>query len=90
VVAHQVGAIHGRLLTAWSTAGVLGPIVVNAIADARADVQGPAKYTPAFIVMIVLLAVGFVANEVIRPVAAKWHEPEEVVAKADAKTEGQR
>ena len=32
---YQVGAIHGRLLTAWSTAGVLGPVIVNAIADAR-------------------------------------------------------
>ena len=32
---YQVGAIHGRLLTAWSTAGVLGPLIVNAIADAR-------------------------------------------------------
>jgi nitrate/nitrite transporter NarK len=35
---YQVGAIHGRLLTAWSTAGVLGPIIVNAIADARSDI----------------------------------------------------
>ena len=32
---YQVGAIHGRLLTAWSTAGVLGPLIVNAIADAQ-------------------------------------------------------
>jgi MFS family permease len=84
---YQVGAIHGRLLTAWSTAGVLGPIVVNAIADARADVPGPAKYTPAFAVMITLLVIGFVANELIRPVAAKWHEPDEVVA--EDKTEAQ-
>jgi MFS family permease len=72
---YQVGAIHGRLLTAWSTAGVLGPIIVNAIADARADVAGPSKYTPAFLVMIVLLVLGFVANELVRPVNEKWHEP---------------
>ena len=32
---YQVGAIHGRLLTAWSTAGVLGPLIVNWIADAQ-------------------------------------------------------
>ena len=40
---YQVGAIHGRLLTAWSVAGVLGPLIVNAIADAQiaADVAGP-------------------------------------------------
>lgn len=72
---YQVGAIHGRLLTAWSTAGVLGPIIVNAIADSRADVAGPARYTPAFIVMIVLLVLGFVANELVRPVDDRWHEP---------------
>ena len=30
---HIVGAIHGRLLTAWSTAGVLGPVLVNYIRE---------------------------------------------------------
>src|SRR4030095_15888243 len=25
----QVGAIHGRLLPAWSVAGILGPVLVN-------------------------------------------------------------
>jgi MFS family permease len=83
---YQVGAIHGRLLTAWSTAGVLGPIIVNAIADARADVAGPSKYTPAFLVMIVLLVLGFVANELVRPVADKWHEPERAARGEEART----
>ncbi|WP_214369244.1 OFA family MFS transporter [Pseudonocardia sp. H11422] len=74
---YQVGAIHGRLLTAWSTAGVLGPVIVNAIADARIaqGVEGPGRYTPAFMVMIVLLVIGFVANELVRPVNDRWHEP---------------
>jgi MFS family permease len=74
---YQVGAIHGRLLTAWSTAGVLGPVIVNAIADARiaAGVEGPARYTTAFVIMIGLLVVGFVCNELIRPVHARFHEP---------------
>ena len=73
---YQVGAIHGRLLTAWSVAGVLGPLIVNAIADQRiaAGVAGPGRYTTAFVIMIVLLVVGFVANELIRPVAVKYHE----------------
>lgn len=46
--AYQVGAIHGRLLTAWSTAGRLGPVIVNAIADNRiaAGVTGPAATPP--------------------------------------------
>jgi MFS family permease len=74
---HQVGAIHGRLLTAWSTAGVLGPVIVNAIADARieAGVQGPARYTLAFWIMIGLLVIGFICNELIRPVNERYHEP---------------
>ncbi|GAA2213624.1 OFA family MFS transporter [Nonomuraea monospora] len=73
---YQVGAIHGRLLTAWSTAGVLGPLIVNAIADAqKADGRsGPDLYTTSLFIMIGLLAVGFVANELIRPVHDKHHE----------------
>ena len=70
---YQVGAIHGRVLTAWSAAGVLGPLIVNAIADAG---TGPSRYVPAFTTMVGLLAVGFVANELIRPVASRFHEPE--------------
>ncbi|MBP2366620.1 OFA family MFS transporter [Pseudonocardia parietis] len=79
---YQVGAIHGRLLTAWSTAGVLGPLIVNAIADSRiqAGVEGPARYTTAFSIMVVLLVIGFVCNELIRPVNPKYHEPEVDVA----------
>ena len=73
---YQVGAIHGRLLTAWSVAGVLGPLIVNAIADAQiaAKVSGPARYTTSFIIMIVLLVIGFICNELIKPVADKFHE----------------
>ncbi|TDC74387.1 OFA family MFS transporter [Streptomyces hainanensis] len=75
---YQVGAIHGRLLTAWSVAGVLGPLIVNAIADSQesAGHSGPDLYTVSFFVMIGLLVTGFVANELVRPVAARHHEPE--------------
>jgi MFS family permease len=72
----QVGAIHGRLLTAWSAAGVAGPLIVNRVLDARGTpgelVAG--DYRPALFIMVALLAVGFVANLLIKPVAAKWHE----------------
>ncbi|MBF8184639.1 OFA family MFS transporter [Nonomuraea sp. K274] len=73
---YEVGAIHGRLLTAWSTAGVLGPLIVNAIADAQkaAGQSGPALYTTSLFIMIGLLAVGFLANELIRPVHERYHE----------------
>jgi MFS family permease len=78
---YQVGAIHGRLLTAWSTAGVLGPLIVNAIADGQkaAGKSGPDLYTNSLFIMIVLLAIGFVANELVKPVSAKFHEPAELL-----------
>ncbi|MFE5503907.1 OFA family MFS transporter [Amycolatopsis japonica] len=74
---YQVGAIHGRLLTAWSMAGVLGPLIVNAIADSQksAGKVGPDLYTTSLFIMIGLLVVGFVANELVRPVNPKYHEP---------------
>ncbi|NAZ85761.1 OFA family MFS transporter [Kineococcus indalonis] len=73
----QVGAIHGRLLTAWSTAGVVGPLIVNGFLDAQGT---PGRltaeaYRPALLTMVALLAVGLVANLLVRPVAARFHEP---------------
>ena len=68
----MVGAIHGRLLTAWSTAGILGPLLVNYIREyqlqhgvARADAYGVTMY-----VLAGMLAVGFICNLLVRPVAA--------------------
>jgi MFS family permease len=74
---HQVGAIHGRLLTAWSTAGVLGPLIVNWIADRQEEAgkHGSDLYSLSLFIMIGLLAVGFVANELVRPVHARHHVP---------------
>ncbi|MDQ0944783.1 MFS family permease [Streptomyces sp. V1I1] len=76
---HQVGAIHGRLLTAWSTAGVLGPLIVNWVADTQesAGRTGPSLYAASLYIMIGLLAVGFVANELVRPVHPRFHEPQQ-------------
>jgi MFS family permease len=75
----QVGAIHGRLLTAWSAAGIAGPLIVNGVLDTQGTpgelVAG--DYRPALFIMVGLLAVGFIANLLIRPVAAKWHEPQQ-------------
>ncbi|MFJ9624956.1 OFA family MFS transporter [Streptomyces sp. NPDC101181] len=72
---YQVGAIHGRLLTAWSTAGVLGPLIVNWIADRQeaAGKDGSDLYSTSLLIMMGLLAVGFVANELVRPVHPSHH-----------------
>jgi MFS family permease len=82
----QVGAIHGRLLTAWSAAGILGPIIVNSVADhqAAAGKDGPALYTLSFSIMIALLVVALVCNELIRPVSAKHHQPKSVSHDTDS------
>ena len=73
----QVGAIHGRLLTAWSAAGVAGPLIVNAILDAQGKPGQltAASYQPALLTMVALLVIGFVANLLVRPVDARFHEP---------------
>ena len=73
----QVGAIHGRVLTAWSAAGVAGPLIVNLITDHQhqAGVTGAGAYAPSLIVMAAVLTVGFIANLLIRPVAQKHHLP---------------
>jgi MFS family permease len=66
----QVGAIHGRLLTAWSTAGVLGPMLVNYIREYEIS-HGVAKadaYTTTMHIMAGLLVVGFVSNLLVKPV----------------------
>jgi MFS family permease len=74
---YQVGAIHGRLLTAWSLAGVLGPLIVNWIADRQEEAgrHGASLYGLSFVIMIGLLVVGFVANELVRPVHPRHHIP---------------
>lgn len=79
----QVGAIHGRLLTAWSAAGVAGPLIINGFLDAQGGEPGTltaAAYRPALLTMVALLVVGFVANLMIRRVSRKFHEPDEEVA----------
>lgn len=78
----QVGAIHGRLLTAWSAAGVAGPLIINGFLDAEGEPGSltAAAYRPALLTMVGVLAVGFVANLLIRPVAARFHEPEHAPA----------
>jgi MFS family permease len=71
----EVGAIHGRLLTAWSCAGVAGPLIINAIADFQiaAGRTGADLYTLSLYIMVGVLAVGFVANLLVRPVDPRFH-----------------
>jgi MFS family permease len=72
----EVGAIHGRLLTAWAAAGVAGPLIVNGLVDVQSGrgEQGADLYTLSLFIMVAVLVVGFVANLLIRPVAERFHE----------------
>jgi len=64
-----VGAIHGRLLTAWSVAGVVGPLLVNVIRQSRIDAgAAPADaYNTTMWMLAGLLVAGFVCNLMVRP-----------------------
>jgi MFS family permease len=72
----EVGAIHGRLLTAWSAAGIAGPLIVNSVLDRleASGATGADLYRPSLLIMVGVLTVGFIANLLVRPVDAKYHE----------------
>jgi MFS family permease len=76
----EVGAIHGRLLTAWSVAGICGPVLVNYIREYQKN-RGVAladSYSTVLYVMVGLLIVGLLANTAVRPVNSKyWYKGEE-------------
>jgi hypothetical protein len=68
---NNVSAIHGRLLTAWSVAGILGPVLVNYLRKYQIEVrQVPPTNAYSFVlhVMAGLLVIGFIANLFVRPV----------------------
>ena len=74
-----VGGIHGRLLTAWSAAGVFGPVLVNYIRQYQID-QGVPKgqaYEVTMYIMAGLLVVGFICNLLVKPVHAKHYMRDE-------------
>src|ERR1700726_2938217 len=81
-----VGAIHGRLLTAWSTAGIIGPVVVNYIREAQLAAGVPRDHLYDFTMYILcgMLIIGLVCNFLVKPVAAKWYMSQEEVAKLQA------
>ena len=70
----NVSAIHGRLLTAWSTAGIVGPLIVNSILDRNAELHRPAAeaYPVTLHIMAGLMCVGLVANLLVRAVASRY------------------
>ncbi len=72
----QVGAIHGRLLTAWSAAGVAGPVLITKLTQWQKDsgVAGEHAYNFSLYLMAGLLVVGAICNFAITPVDARFQE----------------
>ena len=70
----MVGAIHGRLLTAWAAAGVLGPVLVNYLREYQLSigVERAAAYDITLYILAGLLVLGFICNLLVRPVADKY------------------
>ncbi len=83
-----VGAIHGRLLTAWSTAGIIGPVVVNYIREFQlaAGVPRDQLYNTTMYILCAMLIAGLICNYMIKPVDPKWHMSDAEVAKLQAAT----
>jgi MFS family permease len=71
---YQVGAIHGRLLTAWSVAGVLGPELISYIRDYQIHngVPKAQAYSVTMYIMCGLLLIGFLCNFAMRAVDEKY------------------
>ena len=90
---YQVGAIHGRLLTAWSAAAIAGPSIVTYLRDYQIKSLGVAPkdaYTTAIYIMAALLVIGFISNLLVRPVDAKHHYKGETAPTAPPEPETAR
>jgi MFS family permease len=81
-----VGAIHGRLLTAWSTAGIIGPVVVNYIREFQlaAGVPRDQLYNTTMYVLCAMLIAGLICNYLVKPVDPKWNMSPQELAKLQA------
>jgi MFS family permease len=70
----EVGAIHGRLLLAWSAAAILGPVLINYLRAYQIETleMPPAQaYSITMYIMAGLLVLGFIANSLVKPVHSK-------------------
>ena len=82
-----VGAIHGRLLTAWSTAGIIGPVVVNYIREYQREIGVPRAraYDVTMYILAAMLVFGLIANALVTPLPDRWFMTDEELAKLQAR-----
>ena len=79
----MVGAIHGRLLTAWSAAGIFGPFLIAAIREGQlaAGVAKNLVYDRTLYIMAGLLFVGLICNALVKPVKESAFMTDEELAR---------
>src|SRR5215469_1081112 len=79
----MVGAIHGRLLTAWSAAGIFGPVIVNYLREYQLGLGIPREqvYNQTMYILVGMLVVGLICNLLIKPVDAKWFMSDDELAR---------
>jgi MFS family permease len=85
-----VSAIHGRLLTAWSTAGIIGPVVVNYLREFEiaSGVARENVYDLTMYILAAMLVLGFIANQMVTPLADHWFMTEKEVEALQASSSG--
>jgi MFS family permease len=79
----MVGAIHGRLLTAWSAAGIVGPVVVNYMRDYQLNTMHLPRaqvYNQTMYILVGFLVIGFICNLLVKPVDPKYFMSDEELA----------
>ena len=82
----MVGAIHGRLITSWSVAGVAGPFIIASLRQSQlaAGVPKNLVYDNTLYIMAGLLFVGLICNALVRPVDPKNYMTDEELARERA------
>ena len=85
----MVGAIHGRLLTAWSAAGIIGPVLIANLREAQLHAGVPKNlvYDNTLYILAGLLVAGFICNLLIKPVDAKHFMTADELAEEQALTQ---
>jgi MFS family permease len=85
-----VSAIHGRLLTAWSTAGIIGPVIINYLREFElaSGVARENAYDLTMYILAAMLVLGFIANQMVKPLADHWFMSDKEVAALQAKSSG--
>jgi len=81
-----VGAIHGLLLTAWSMAGIFGPVLVNYIREYNVmnGVPKAQAYNTTMYIMAGLLVIGFICNLMVKAVHERFHMKSDKAERAQA------